>query len=76
MSDYKDLKINAEIYENKPENVVEMIDSMMSSGAGRLKINVSEEVESGSFQKKYHHGRCDINSPFACGTVFDLLEEN
>ena len=24
--------------------------------------------------RQYHHGRCDIGSPWACGTAFDVLE--
>ena len=25
--------------------------------------------------RRYHHGRCDVGSPWACGTAFDVLEE-
>lgn len=28
-----------------------------------------------AFQKAYHHGRCDVGSPFATGQLYDLEEE-
>lgn len=57
------------------DDMVAMIDNMMESGVGRLKVKSSDTVEPGSFRKEYHHGRCDINSPFAKGTAFDVLED-
>lgn len=57
------------------EEIVKMLDSFAMSETGRMKVKVSEELEAGTVEKKYHHGRCDIGSAFDCGTPFDVLEE-
>ena len=51
-----------------------MLDNFASSEEGRLKVKVSEELEEGSVKREYHLGRCDINSAFACGIPFDVLD--
>lgn len=56
------------------EELVEMLDGFASSETGRLKVKISDEEIEGGFKKEYHHGRCDINSPWACGASFDVLE--
>ncbi|MBR1471580.1 MAG: hypothetical protein IJ600_08065 [Lachnospiraceae bacterium] len=56
-------------------DMVAMIDGMMERGVGRLKLSVSEDLKAGEVQKQYHHGRCDIGSPYACGTPYDVLED-
>ena len=56
------------------ETIVNMIDNMMANGTGRLKIVGSEDMNAGEFKKEYHHGRCDIGSPYACGTPVDVIE--
>lgn len=69
-----DSKVNVTASGDSAEDISNMIDNMMNSGVSRVKITMSENLDEGSVSKKYHHGRCDIGSPFACGTVFDLLE--
>ena len=32
---------------------------------------MDEKVESGEYKYVYHHGRCDIGSPYAKGECFD-----
>lgn len=49
--------------------LVEMIDGKMSSGVSRLTIGFSEDLHSGVKKESYHHGRCDVGSPWARGTV-------
>lgn len=56
------------------EDLIELLDNFAKSETGRLKVSVSEELEAGTVERKYHHGRCDINSPWACGAAFDVLE--
>lgn len=56
------------------DDVVNMIDQMMNGGVGRLKVKTSDELKQDEIKKEYHHGRCDINSPWACGKAFDVLE--
>ena len=51
------------------EEMIEMIDGKMESGVGRLKVQFTEEQEQGTVKEQYHHGRCDVGSPWAKGTV-------
>lgn len=60
---------------NHLEDVVKMLDSMVEAGVSRIKVETSEVVEEGETKKAYHHGRCDVGSPFATGKLFDLEEE-
>lgn len=57
------------------EEVMKMLDSMSEKGISRMKVESSEFVEAGKAQKIYHHGRCDVGSPFATGKLYDLEEE-
>ncbi len=52
-----------------------MLDGFAASGESRLKIETSEEMVEGESRRQYHHGRCDINSPWARGCAFDVLED-
>ncbi len=55
------------------EDIVALLDGFARTDVSRMKLNVAEgrgEVIS----RQYHHGRCDIGSPWACGTPFDVLE--
>lgn len=54
--------------------VLSLLDKLTAKGESRIKVNVVEgagEVVS----HEYHHGRCDIGSPWAKGQAFDVLEE-
>lgn len=56
------------------DEIIALLDGYTQSGGSRLKLDVVEgrgEVLS----REYHHGRCDVGSPWACGTAFDVLEE-
>lgn len=57
------------------EQVIAMLDGFAASDASRLKIEVSDEFEQGDVKRQYHHGRCDIGSPWARGCAFDVLED-
>lgn len=53
--------------------LIAFLDERMQAGESRIRVEVVEgsgEVIS----RQYHHGRCDIGSPWACGTAFDVLE--
>ena len=56
------------------DKIVEMLDTMTGDEISRIKIMTSSEVEEGEYKKEYHHGRCDVNSPWARGCSFDVLE--
>ena len=51
------------------DELVEMIDGKMESGVSRLTVGFSEDLFSGVKKETYHHGRCDVGSPWAKGTV-------
>ena len=51
------------------DELINMIDGKMENGVSRLKVGFSEELESGGKKEAYHHGRCDVGSPWATGTV-------
>lgn len=57
------------------EDIIKMLDGMISSEVSRLKVETSEDVADGAFEKKYHHGRCDVGSPFATGKLYNFTEE-
>lgn len=54
------------------EDLIIALDSMMDSGVSRLKIDMSEDISDGEMEKRYHHGRCDVGSPFATGKLFNF----
>lgn len=56
------------------DELVSMLDGFAKSETGRLKVKITDEEIEGGVKKEYHHGRCDINSPWACGASFDVLE--
>lgn len=68
-------KVELELEEIEVEDMVALIDDMMNQGVGRLKVKTSKELSAGELLKEYHHGRCDINSPYAKGTPYDVLED-
>ena len=61
--------------EQEIADMVRLLDGFADSGDSRLKINMSDELEAGQKQRVYHHGRCDVGSPWACGNAFDAQTE-
>lgn len=57
------------------EQIIAMLDGFAASDASRLKIDTSDEMAEGESRRQYHHGRCDIGSPWARGCAFDVLED-
>ncbi|MBR5800232.1 MAG: hypothetical protein IKY23_09240 [Lachnospiraceae bacterium] len=54
------------------DDIIKLLDGMAADGVSRLKVETSDHVEGGEVKKTYHHGRCDVGSPFAKGQLFDL----
>lgn len=54
------------------EKMLEVLENFGDSQEGRMKIQTSETVAAGETATQYHYGRCDIGSPFAKGTPFDV----
>ena len=57
------------------DNIVSLIDQKVELGVGRIKVEVSEDIADGSVKERYHHGRCDVASPFATGCVPNFEED-
>lgn len=61
------------IQEQDLEAIISLLDQYSEAGGSRMKLNVVEG-DGEIVDKKYHHGRCDIGSPWATGQAFDVLE--
>ena len=55
--------------EQEIADIINMLDNKTVSGVSRIKVNVSEEQQEGTVDTQYHHGRCDVGSPWAKGTT-------
>lgn len=57
-------------------NIINLLDGTAASGAGRIRLDVTEEQESGTTETVHHHGRCDVGSAWAKGTVknYDCID--
>lgn len=53
------------------DEVMKMLDNLVENGVSRIKVETSEKMAEGEKKKAYHHGRCDVGSPFATGKLFD-----
>ncbi|MCR5256380.1 MAG: hypothetical protein K6D96_10740 [Acetatifactor sp.] len=69
-------KPEPQINEEDIDNVVKMLDNFAESDTGRMKLRMSDEMDDGAVKKEYHHGRCDVGSPWAKGCSFDVQEES
>ena len=56
------------------QNIMAILDGFCAAEESRMKINVSSENKPESVNRSYHHGRCDVGSPWAKGAAFDVLE--
>ena len=56
------------------EDIIKLLDNYTASGGSRLKLKVVEG-EGSVISRQYHHGRCDVGSPWAKGEAFDVLEQ-
>lgn len=55
------------------DELIALLDGYVTAGESRIKLQVVEG-EGQVVSRKYHHGRCDVGSPWAQGTAFDVLE--
>lgn len=62
------------IHTKDVDNIIDLLDSMVDSGISRIKVNTSDTQEAESVSKAYHHGRCDVGSPWAKGTVKNMCD--
>ncbi len=58
------------MYQDKDiDEIIRMLDGKTSEGVSRIKVIVDEAADATAVKEEYHHGRCDIGSPWAKGTV-------
>ena len=53
--------------------LIALLDGRTQAGDSRIKLDVVEG-QGEVVARRYHHGRCDVGSPWACGKAFDVLE--
>ena len=56
------------------QEVIDMLDGKTLQGVSRIGIHRVETEREDFVREVHHHGRCDIGSPFADGTVGNFGE--
>lgn len=56
-------------------NIIELLDNFAAGREGRMKLVMAEDMENATTTKQYHHGRCDVGSPFACDNGLAPLDK-
>ena len=53
------------------ENIINMLDGKVAAGTSRINLNVTatDAFADGEIKEVHHHGRCDVGSAWAKGTV-------
>ena len=51
------------------EEVIQMLDSKTQEGVSRIGVHRVETEREDFVREVHHHGRCDVGSPFADGSV-------
>ncbi len=51
------------------DDIVNMLDGKTAAGISRIRVVTSDEFQRGEIASLSHHGRCDVGSPWAKGTV-------
>lgn len=64
------------VNEKDIENILNILDEFSKSEISRMNIQVNDNNQSPeTIDRTYHHGRCDVGSPWAAGKSFDVIEE-
>lgn len=60
---------NNTIKDSDINNIIDLLDGKCEAGVSRIKVNVSDSQEAETIKEVHHHGRCDVGSPWATGSV-------
>lgn len=60
--------------EKEIDDIISMLDSTTDKGISRIKVEVSDKQQEGVVSTKSHHGRCDVGSPWADGSVRNFCD--
>jgi len=63
-----------EVTAQEIDDIVNMLDGFIDRDVSRFKVTTSDSVAPGQVREVYHHGRCDVGSPWAKGCSFDVIE--
>ena len=58
--------------EKNIDEIIKMLDTKTNQEVSRIKVMFDEELPEDSIKQQYHHGRCDIGSPWAKGTMINF----
>ena len=58
-----------EIKSTDIDNIIALLDGKCGNGVSRIKVEISEQQEAETIREVHHHGRCDVGSPWATGSV-------
>lgn len=62
------------ISDKEIEEVVNMLDSKTQAGISRIGVHRVETEREDFVRDVHHHGRCDVGSPFADGSIKNFCE--
>ena len=62
--------------EQEIEEVIKMLDDKTSEGVSRIGVHRVETEREDFVRDVHHHGRCDIGSPFADGSVGNFCDKS
>ena len=51
------------------ENLMKMLDGKVKAGTSRINVTATDAFADGEIKEVHHHGRCDVGSAWAKGTV-------
>ena len=51
------------------EMIINMLDEKTRTGVSRIKVTMDEDENAKPIKEVYHHGRCDVGSPWADGSM-------
>lgn len=57
------------ITDREIDEVINMLDSKTEQGISRIGVHRVETEREDFVRDVHHHGRCDVGSPFARGTI-------
>lgn len=58
--------------EKNIDEIIRMLDAKTNQEVSRIKILFDEKQSENEVKQQYHHGRCDIGSPWAKGTMINF----
>ncbi len=68
--DTLNIRRDIKMYEEQDlDEIIRMLDAKVDAYISRITVKVEEAEAKQKKKEEYHHGRCDIGSPWADGTV-------